>query len=452
MNVFSRIGNGLDAFKAGFNGDRLPYSRLIDGTHAYGYEASMLDRALGYLGIKTPHYTPVENYKYYYFNALFLADCIDIYVDNCTKVDIVEVDKNGNEVEDSEYIGFLRNPNPTQSLQELIAEMVINLLTTGISIQYGNFFKNGNLKVASQIYNLDFNRLSMPIIKDPYSFTSKSFKDILIKERLDGKDTRTYQLWELAYYYDRMPQNGYGETAFNPKNFFNPVSRITSLLSSLHTLINSQDSMSYLTSNPVNSVISPDPESQKVNGITKLPEDQKRDAELKLNGRGQYGAGSNKIGDYIVADQALRKLDLSRNNAKAQNIEMQQNAKDNVRTRYLIHKDHFGDATYENQQVTQAAFITGPAQSITDKWLNTLMLKSPDYFSSGNKLIGRYDHLPAVIAGKVSEENKSALDKANTTTTLIDAFERYRAVVDEKITWDQFLLDYQFNGFYKVKS
>lgn len=450
MNVFTKIGNLVDTAKYALNGDFLPYTRLSDGTHAYNYGTTPLDYILGLTGFKNAYYTPVENLKYYYLNVFFLAECIDLYADTCSQVHIVEVDKNGNEVTDSEYIKFLNNPNPFQSLPELITEMVINTLTTGISIQYGNFFKNGNLKSGAQLYNVDFSRLSMPIIKNPYTITSRNLLDLPVKERLEGREVRPMQMYELAYFYDRLPQRGFGKDGYNPKNYFNPASRIFPLISSLQTLINSQDSMCYLTNSPVSGIVSPDNSASGTGNLPPLPGDQKRDAEYKLSGKGPYGAGRGKIGDFIVTNENLKLLNMQRDNRKVQNIEMQENAKDNVRTRFAIPKDYFGDSTYENKQVSEARFTLGPAKAITDKFLNTLVLKSPEYFSNGNTLIGKYDHLPSVIAGKNAEENASALDRAKTTNEVIKAYKEFK-LIDPSITWDQFLINHQFNDFYKVK-
>lgn len=451
MNILTKLGNGLDAFKSAFIGSRdVSYARLDDGTHAYNYETSLFDAMLGKIGIKNPYYTPAENYKYYYMACFFLADCIDLYADKCSQVQIVEVDKKGNEIESSKYVEFLNDPNPLQSLPELITEMVINALTTGISIQYGNFFKNGNLRLGGNLYNVDFNRLSMPKVKNPYLLNSRNIKDLPVVEELEGREKRDLIMADLAYYYDRVPKSGYAKEGFNSKNYFNPISRISPILSSIHTLVNSQDTMTFLTNNPVNSLITPDSNVGGVGGHKPLDGDQKKDAELKLSGKGPYGAGRGKIGDYIVTNQILKRVDLSRNNAKAQNIEMQDNAKDNVRTRFLIPEDYFGGSTYENKQYAESQFILGPAKALTDKFLHTLMHKSPEYFNNGNKLIGKYDHLASVIAGKNVEESKTGLDRAKTLSEIIKAFIEFKNIEPE-ITWDQFLIRHQFNELYKVK-
>ncbi len=448
MNWISKLGYRIEAFKNPFGGN---FARLNDGTLGYNYETPLVDRVLSSVNIKTAYYTPVENLRYYYFNTFFLADCIDIYANICSQVKIMEVDKKGNEIENSAFVEFLQSPNQYQSLQEFIYEMVVNLLTTGISIQWGNFFEKGNMGLSNQLFNIDFNRMSMPLIKNPYTVTSKELANLIVKENLGERETRPLKMSELAYFYDSVQKKGFSKESYNAKNYFNPTSRIFPLLSSLHTLMNSQDSMCFLSNNPPTSILSPENASDPKNGQWRpLDDDQKRDAEVKLSGRGAYGAGSGKIGNVVLVSEKLKHLDLSKDNKKAQNIEMQNNAKENVRTRFDIPKDQFQDSTYENQQVSKAYFILGPVAAITDKFLNRIMNKIPGYLSTGNKLVGRYDHLPAVIAGRNAEMNSNNKLRAESTALMINAYERYKSVVDPGTSWDDFLIKHQFNSTYKA--
>ncbi|AZB01284.1 phage portal protein [Chryseobacterium joostei] len=417
------------------------YERLNDGTHAYHFER---EDFLSYLGIGNPYYTPCENLKSYYFECFFLADCIDIYVDTCNRVRIMEVDSKGNEVVGSEYVSFLNEPNGLQNISEFISEMVINTLTTGMSIQYGNFFKNGNLKSGAQLFNVDFNRLSLPRVKNPYLLTNKAIGELVVKEKLEGVEERLLSLYELAYFYDRVPKHGFAEKGFNSKNFFNPTSRIFPLISNLHTLIAAQETMAYLSTSPVNSVL-----TKEKSDHAPTADDQKADAETKLSGRGKYGAGRGKIGDIIVTNLPYKKLDLTRDNKKLQNVEMQINSKDNIRTRFSIPKDYFGDSTYENKQTSEARFTLGPAKTITDNFLNTLTNKSPEYFKrKGTRLIGSYDHVEAVIETTKKEKNDGLKSRVEAISGCLDAFEKYKLVFPG-ISYDQFLIKNQLTDFFK---
>nr|DAI31786.1 MAG TPA: portal protein [Caudoviricetes sp.] len=376
---------------------------------------------LSFLGIGKTYFSPKEDYKAYYIDGTFLSDCINLYADFASQVRIQEVDDKGEAVENSEYLKFLNEPNEFQNQTDFIKEMVVNLLTTGMSIQYGNFFKNGNLRASPSLYNLDFNNIKFPEIKDPYTLTRDKIKTLNVIETLANGQKRTRELHELAFFYDTIAKKNYrGDGAGNM--FFNPISRISSILYSIQTILNSEDMMCFLTSNPVNTII-----SRKATGagIAPLSGDQKNDIESKLNGRGRYGAGMGKAGDVIATNETLERLDLTRDNKKLQTIEMQENAKENIRNRYLIPKDFFGGSTYENQQFAEAKFILGNVKTITDNWLQELTNKSPKYFKErGTRLIGTYDHLPSVIAIKTKLKNEGFKFKAEALVSLLGAFEK----------------------------
>nr|DAN48252.1 MAG TPA: portal protein [Caudoviricetes sp.] len=398
---------------------------------------------LSFLGIGKTYFSPKEDYKAYYIDGTFLSDCINLYADFASQVRIQEVNDKGEAVENSEYLKFLNEPNEFQNQTDFIKEMVVNLLTTGMSIQYGNFFKNGNLRASPSLYNLEFNNIKFPEIKDPYTLTRDKIKTLKVIETLADGVQRTRELHELAFFYDTIARKNYrGDGAKNM--YFNPISRISSILYSIQTILNSEDMMCFLTSNPVNSII-----SRKATGagIAPLSGDQKNDIESKLNGRGRYGAGMGKAGDVIATNETLERLDLTRDNKKLQTIEMQENAKENIRNRYLIPKDFFGGSTYENQQFAEAKFILGNVKTITDNWLQELTNKSPKYFKErGTRLIGTYDHLPSVIAIKTKLKNEGFKFKAEALVSLLGAFEKAQELGVSN-DFEQFVKERGFEDF-----
>nr|DAY05224.1 MAG TPA: portal protein [Caudoviricetes sp.] len=398
---------------------------------------------LSFLGIGKTYFSPKEDYKAYYIDGTFLSDCINLYADFASQVRIQEVDDKGEAVDNSEYLKFLNEPNEFQNQTDFIKEMVVNLLTTGMSIQYGNFFKNGNLRASPSLYNLEFNNIKFPEIKDPYTLTRDKIKTLKVIETLADGVQRTRELHELAFFYDTIARKNYrGDGAKNM--YFNPISRISSILYSIQTILNSEDMICFLTSNPVNSII-----SRKATGagIAPLSGDQKNDIEAKLNGRGRYGAGMGKAGDVIATNETLERLDLTRDNKKLQTIEMQENAKENIRNRYLIPKDFFGGSTYENQQFAEAKFILGNVKTITDNWLQELTNKSPKYFKErGTRLIGTYDHLPSVIAIKTKLKNEGFKFKAEALVSLLGAFEKAQEL-GVSSDFEQFVKERGFEDF-----
>ena len=111
------------------------YVQLMDGTHTYNMEMDRLNMLFGGTNI-----SEIKNFKWYYENVPFLSDCINIYADMASQVQIQEVYEDGTPVKDSEFLNFLEQPNNWQDQIAFIKEMVINTLTSGINVQYGNFF------------------------------------------------------------------------------------------------------------------------------------------------------------------------------------------------------------------------------------------------------------------------------------------------------------------------
>lgn len=452
MGILTKLDNGLQAFKSAFLSAEIPplYARLDDGTHTYNYETERFG-LLGMLGMGQAYGRPKENLKYFYANTVFLQDCINLYADLASQVKLMEVDKDGNEIEDSEYINFLKNPNPFQTKTEFIKEMVINLLSTGAVFQYGNFFKNGNMRLAPRLYNLDYNSLSFPEIKNRYLLKEKDIQNLVIKEHLADSKTRDISLFELAFFYDTIPNNGFSfDNKYDAKGFFKPMSRMFSILPSINTLLNSQASMEFMAGNNVNFILS---KKTGKGDYAPLENDQKIDIERKVNGRSKYGTKSGKEGGIIATNESLDLLDLTRDNRKMQMIEMKESAKEDVRNCYLIPKDFFGDSTYENKQFSEARLIIGSVATITDNMCNELTNKTPLYFEArGTRLVGTYDHLPSVAETKQKLQNESFLMQTQALTSAIGTYGTYKEVVEENISWKEFLRINKFNDYLMIQS
>lgn len=451
MGFLTKIDNALTAAKKGYNGafDAVPYAVLDDGTHAYNLEI-ITHGPLSLLGIGDKYTRTKDNLKYYYANTLFLQDCINLYADLAAQVKIMEVDEQGNEIEDSEFIKLLNNPNPFQTRTELIKEMVINCLSTGAVFQYGNFFKNGNLRANPLLYNLELYNLEFPKIKNKYSLTRKDVKALKVKEQIGDNKTRTIELGDLAFFYDTIPNAGWGEKGYSDSNYFRPMARLFSILPSVNTLLNSQSSMQFMTGNNVNKVLSK--EQPNSGAVAPLGGDQKSDTEHKINGHGAYGMKNGKVGDIVVTNESLKVLDLTRDNKKMQMIEMKESAKEDVRNCYLIPKDFFGDSTYENKQFSEARLVLGGVKGITDNWLGSLENKSDGYFERRNtRLVGKYDHLPSVAETKKKLENEGFMLRAGALEKALTVYTQMLAVKPE-LKWEEYLRVNQFNEHLMIQS
>lgn len=186
--------------------------------------------------------------------------------------------------------------------------------------------------------------------------------------------------------------------------------------------------MAYLSDSPVLGILSRD-HSGAQSPASSLGKDGKRDIEVKLSGKSEYGAKTGGSSAVMATNEVLKYLNLIPDTKKLQLIEMQNNAKENIRSLYGIPKDieeatsgKTKGSTYENQQFAEARFIETVPKSITDKWLNSLMRKSPMYFKErGTKLIGSYDHLPSVIKLKEVDKSKGLKDKMDAFNRLLEA-------------------------------
>jgi hypothetical protein len=450
VGILTKIDNAFSAAKTAYkSGSSVAYERLEDGTHAYTF-LDNVHGPLSLLGIGDTYARPKENLKYYYANTLFLQDCINLYADFASQVEIMEVDENGNEIEDSDFIKLLNNPNPFQSRTEFIKEMTINCLASGVVYQHGNFFKNGNLRVNPLLYNLEFTNLSFPAIKNKYSLSRKDIKELKIKEYLADNKHRNIEFGDLAFFYDTIPNAGWGEKGYSDSAFFKPMARMFSIIKSVNTVLNAQSSMEHMTGNNVNKVLSKEPTA--AGGLAVLPSDQKNDTETKINGHGRYGMRTGKVGDIVVTNESLKVLDLTRDNKKMQMIEMKESAKEDIRNCYLIPKDFFGDSTYENKQFSEARLILGGVKSITDNWLNSLENKAESYFlSRRTKLVGRYDHIPSVAETKKKLENEGFLMRAGALEKAITVFNQM-VLIEPKLTWKEFIRVNQFNDHLMIKA
>lgn len=444
VGFFGKLERSIQAFK-GVN-----YAQLNDGTHGFNYESQAIDRILQSLGIGTAYYSPTENLKEYYSRVFFLQDCINLYADTSTQIIIQEVDERGNVVENSPFVQMLENPNPFQDRNELIKEMIVNYFTSGGVFQYSSFFERGNLTsfVPNNLYNLDFFKLKMPKIKNKYEITEKDLPKLILKEQLEGNKDRTLKMSEISYFYDNISRGGCDAKGYNSDFFFNPISRLHALHSSLQTLIDSQETMAYLSGKNVNKIIS---KKQNAGAVAPLDGQEKNDIERKLGGFGKYGAKNGKAGDIVATNEEFGILDLTRDNRKMQILEMQENAKDNVRNALLIPQDYFGDSTYENKQFSEARFTLNQVKPITDSWLNSLVNKTPKYFKERRtRLVGRYDHVPAVLETQTKLKNVGFLDRSNAMKGVISAYKEMQTV-EPYIKWDDFLLRHQFTDFLKVE-
>jgi len=455
VGFLTKLDRSIDAVKSVFQSEIPPiYSELSNGDHTYNMETER-HGLLGFLGLGSEYYSPSENLKWYYENVSFFSDCINLYADIASQVRIQEVDSSGNIVENSEFVKLLDQPNEWQDGIAFIKELVINTLCSGINVQYGNFFKNGNLRINPNLYNIDFFNLSMPKIKNPYILSRAQIQDLKFIEKLEGNEKRDLRMFELAFVYDTIAKNTYSGNGFNSSKFLDPISRVFSLRKDLQVLVNTTDTMAFLSGKNVNWIVS---KNSPTGSLAPLGGEEKADIERQLSGNGRYGSKGRKS-DIVATNEDLSLLNLTRDNRKMQMIEMQNNAKENVRSRYGIPRDLLdaftgsnSGSTYENQQFAEARFTSNNVKNITDSWLYSLEKKNPSMFENrGHKLIGTYDHMPSLVAINSVLKNNGFKAKADALMKFLEAFEKSKGLGVE-LDYDAFLRENGFEEFLKTQS
>ena len=423
MSIISRLTNAYKSFI---------YKGLDDGTFYRDMSGNYVYNDMQLL--KGSLFKEKDNMKEYYFKVPFLADCINMYADFASQVQIYEEDENGNIFEDTEFINFLKNPNPFQDFQTYIKEAVINTITSGMFINYGTFFERGDLMLDSHIYNLDLANLSLPKVKNSYLLREKDVSKLPIVENLPDGEQRKYTLEQLAMFYDL------GNKAYSGNNdFLNPISRLKSIEVSIQNIIKTEETINFLSGNKAFGLL-----TKKGGLLTPLDEKQKKQIEDKINFKRKGILTSNDEMAYLSLLIDAKKLQL---------IEFQNNSKENIRTALLIPRDLLdatsGDSkgsTYENQQFAESRFINGNVKGYTDQILNALQQKAYKYFERrGTKLKGSYEHMPSQIAINAKLGNEALNNKLN---ALKSFFEAYQSGLQNGIKIDakQFLYENGFEG------
>ena len=396
------------------------YARLSDGTHTYNLEMS---RGLFSMFGSKKYFRLKDNYLDYYEEIPFLATCVDLIADTVASVNIKEVGDNGDDLGETDFIKLLNNPNKLQDRMSFLKESAIHILVNGLNVQYLNTSNRKRIDSSSEIYNLQFNRLMFPEIKDRYILTSWIYSSLPVLEDLEEGVKRDYTMNEILFIYDSLPYSMKRENY--SKTYFLPHSRVTSLAYQLQTLTNISDSRAYLTTAPVLGVLS----KKNGNNIVPLGGAEKADIETKVNGLGKYGAGLGKTGGIIAANEELSYLSLLTDSAKLNYNNYENMAKEAVKQRYNIPNDLIDTkergSTYENQQYAEARFAKLICASISDRILNGYMNKYNWYFQSrGTKLVGDYNHLPSIIAVDGVERNDGLVKKTTALKNLLDAYEK----------------------------
>ena len=424
MNLINRLSSAYKSFV--YSGvDNVPYYRDSAGNIVMNTDLELFSNNL---------FAGSDNLKDYYFKVPFLADCVNIYADFASQVQVYEEDSEGNIIDDSPFLEMLKKPNPFQDFQSYIKEAIINTITTGIFINYGTFFERGDLKADSQIYNLELSNLTFPQLRNSYLFREKDISKLRVRESLPTGEQRDYFMSELGFFYDLGNKGN-----LDNKSFFNPISRLKSAEVSIQNIIKTEETINYLVGNKVFGVL-----SKKGNSLVPLGAKEKENIEQKIN---------FKKKGIVATNEDLQYLSILIDSKKLQLVEFQNQAKENLRSVLNIPRDILdassGDtkgSTYENQQFAESRFINGNVKGYTDQILGVLQQKAYRYFEQrGTTLKGSYEHMPSQVAINEKLGNEALNNKL---TALDKFFTAYRNGLENglKIDAKQFLLEHGFEG------
>lgn len=441
-----------------FGGKQPYYARLNDGTHSYNFE---LERSgiFSFMGKNGGYYKPLDNYRAYYQECSAITDMIDLLTSIICQAEIFEVDKNTNKiVENSDFIKLLDNPNPFQGRNEFIKDAFIDFYTTGITMQWSNFFKNGDLrKITNNIYNINFFNIKFPKVNNRYEINEKTLSELKIKENLGNGKDRTIEFGELAYTYDIGKVAYCGNDGVNNSVFFNPISRLTPLRRDISTFVNSADTMAYISDNPVLGILS----KKSVNGeLNPLDGEEKTDIEAKINGKRQYGASMFGKGGLIATNTEFGLLDLVPDTRKLQLIPIQNNVKENIRSRFNVPRDVYDavsganrGATYENKQTAEAFLALTICGGDLDKWLQSLQKQAKGYFDrKGTKLTYSFDHMSSVQAFNADSLYKGMESRINAYKIAQEAFRTETELNPNHTSYEDFMLNLGFDNMLNHKN
>jgi len=418
----------------------VPYYINEIGQHYNTFHTGSFSDLMNVLhGSEIEYYKPYKNYKKYYQDIVFFQSVINTIVDTLSTVEFKEVDSEGNEIENSDYVDLLEKPNKWTDKKGFVKEFAINELVNGSAVIWGNFFKNGNLKKTDrELYVLDnFNLYYPKIDSNFFSQPDFSIKNLIFKLHLDNQ-TIDIPYKDLIITYDTIKRGLYHENNtmypyFNRDAFLTPISRVDALKYDLQIIKSTQDALAYFSTRPVGGILSKNNPSG-VNIGEQLDAVQKAMQEKKINGKDDYGASLGTKGHIITTNEDLKFLSIYTDTPKiiTSLIEMQNNAKQNTRTAYGIPPDILDarsgktqGSTYENQSVAEARFVANICQPIIDNLCLALTLKSPEYFKTrGTKLIASFDHLPSVIKGKEKDRQEGIKFETDALKNILDANEK----------------------------
>ena len=311
-------------------------------------------------------------------------------------------DSTGKEVKNSPYLQLFKNPNPTQTLGDLLEALLFTEIANGVGVLYTK--RNILSDRVNSLYVLDFTKINFPDSLDKGNFVNASQTEKYLQTEViydqDGENLKI-KLKDLMFFYD-LPNVGF-------KNPFKAESRITGLR---QTLINTQDSL--IAKNIILKSNGKELISGTKEGFPLQPAEKK---EIEDSYANNYGLSFNRKRGIVVSASvthkslhiALRDLGLDESVKTDGNI---------IYTALHIPKDILSleakKTTYNNFKESMSSYIQNEMQPTLDSLcavFNKMLIED------GITMVGTYDHLP-IMQYILIEKYKGVMMRGDALTSL----------------------------------
>ena len=345
-----------------------------------------------------------ENSKDYLKKAIENPVLMTVLAMRCklfSQMKITHLNKDGEVIENSEYIKLLQTPNYFQSQEDFLFQLMWFQSAVGTNLSYQ--IKPFSTSVPKAIYNLIPSEIDLKKTQEIKKFIAldkdkKDYENQSIVYKLDGQ-AHNLKLADLIPFYDLS--NG-----LKPNTFNQSPSRVSGISKTLENIeqnlksknINLQMSQKYLAGNKTT-----------INGVTpQVTSGDRTIIERILGSKSLHVTNQNIDVKHLVSD--FKKLFLD---------EMFSADALTCLLAFEMNKDMLnyfsnGASTYENFNQSLISFIQNSTQTDANSTLNSFS-QQWGLFEKGERLVASYDHLP--IMQKVMNEKIDTLVKFLDTIT-----------------------------------
>lgn len=308
----------------------------------------------------------------------------------------------GKEVKNSPYLKLFKNPNPTQTLGDLLEALMFTEVANGVGVLYKK--RNIAFNEVNSLYVLDFAKIKFPDSINKNNFVNASQTEKYLEQEVvydENGENIKIKLKDLIFLYD-LPNVGF-------KNPFKAESRITGLR---QTLINTNDSLT------AKNIILKSNGKELISGVKEgFPLTPTEKEEIERSYQNNYGLSfSRKRGIVVSASVTHKSLHIAlRDLGLDESVKVDGNL---IYTALHIPKDILSleakKTTYNNFKESMVSYIQNEMQSTLDGFcavMNKMLIED------GYELQGSYEHLP-IMQYVLIERYKGVLTRGEALLSL----------------------------------